>query len=246
MEQPNYYNIIYINSEDLIPGGNTSNFQINLQRPIENCKRLELLHCFIPNTIYNITTNNQNILFYDGTANRTATVPVGSYTSSQLLTALSTAFASSGTALTFSLSLNPNTFFLTISVSAGSFSLLFASGSNQMYDILGFQNLNYTSAASITGTRAYNVAYPTHILMRISEAGNSFNSSSTLNYATFVIPIDRNSSDIISYNKMMHFDQWAVLNCQTLTQLSIQLFDRNQVPISLNGSQWQLVLRAYN
>jgi len=227
----------------MVFNGNTSNFTVNLQRPIEGCDKLELLQATIPNTIYNITSINQNFTFNDGTATRTATVAVGQYSSSQLLTALGAAITATSTALTFTLTLNVNTLLLTISAT-GSFSLLFVTATNQMYDILGFQNINYAPGTTITAPNVLNVSYPTHILITISEAGNTMNSSNTLNRATFIIPIDRNSTDLIYWNENEKFKQWANINGRCIEQLNISLSDRNNQPLSVNGAQWQMLLRA--
>src|SRR5271170_6851014 len=238
-----YYNHVLVNSQDRVVG-TSSSFLFSFNRPLENCKYLELLYASIPNTMYNITTNNNNFTFNDGVTNQTATLTPGVYTQSNFLTALATAIVATLTALTFTLTFDPIALKVTISAT-GAFTLLFGTGTNQIYAPLGYLQQDYGSATSRTADNVMVLSLPTNILVKISGLGNSYIASNTKDAnVTFVIPVDVNSQDIIQFYRNDRYPQVVYISGQCYTQMYISLFDRDGQAISLNGAEYALIFNV--
>lgn len=80
---------ITINSSDRVAASSVSNAEYQLHRPIENAKKIKLLHFSLPNTIYNITSSNNQLTFDDGNV-QTLTIPPGAYNITELLNEIQT------------------------------------------------------------------------------------------------------------------------------------------------------------
>ncbi len=204
--------------------------------------------------IMGFSTDTSSGASFTGTANPSVAsmtsswnvqITPGSYNNSELVTAIQNALNNSGTALVFTVTYNSTTLLLTISAT-GSFSLNFT-GSNTLYLVMGFLQQIYSSTGnSITAPNAFIVSYPLNILIRISELGNGYIRSNTINMATYIIPITSNSGDYIIWEKNSHFKQFVDIEHKAIAQLSISLWDTNNVPISLNNSEWSMILSTPN
>lgn len=110
---------------------------------------------------HNVTGDNQNINFDEGSGELTATVAVGSYTLTDFVTAVQTALNSAGT-YTYTVSVDRSTRIITISSSSGNFSLLASSGTQVAtgaWTLLGFDSTDVSGSSSYDGDSASGDQY---------------------------------------------------------------------------------------
>ena len=109
---------IKIDSSNRDTGSSSSSYTINLTDPLSTgTYKLHYFH--MPLSIYNVTSNNNKIYFYENSANRTGTITPGIYSSLDITTAVKSAMdaASTGAYNVFTISLDSNTQKITYSAS---------------------------------------------------------------------------------------------------------------------------------
>jgi flagellar hook-associated protein 2 len=124
-----------------------------------------------------IDANNNTIIFNDGTADRTATIASGTYTSSELATAIQTALNSApGTTNTFAVEYDTTLSKFKITNSAGpSVNILWGSASTTAEQILGFDPATDAVAAgsSTTGDDTVDGTYKLTLTSNTTGASNT-------------------------------------------------------------------------
>lgn len=247
------FNRLIINSKDRIAAQSQSstNFVVQFKQLIENSKCMTLESVQIPNEIYNITASNNIIDFNDGTATVAATIPVGAYSingnssTGALLTVIGTTMttASAGHgALTFTATYSATTHFVTISA-GGSFTILFASGTNAAKSIansIGFTAADTASATSAVGTQTPNLSYPYNIQLNVKGLGGCLTTANT--FATFTIPVNGNTGDVISYSICNGWIQ-SVNPGQPFNTLEVQLLV-DGTTVDIRNADWCFILRV--
>ena len=233
------YNTILINSKDRIVG--TSNdFRIEIQQ-LKNVNKVELLSVSIPNTIYNVSTGNNTIIFNEGSSDLTAILNSGAYDIYELMTQLDTSMNSVSTA-TYVSSYNPVTFRLTITSTVN----FIVKNSNILYTIGFLNHLTFNTVQ--TSDYAVRLQIPKNYFIYISELGTDFSKSTGSNRSSnFIITSQVNSTDIDFYFQNSHYNIVELYQKNTLTSLSISIFDEAGNLIDMNGSDWTILLRfSYN
>lgn len=128
-----------------------------------------------------IGANNKTIVFNDGTADRTATVAEGTYTSSGLATAIQTALNSApGTTNTFSVEYDTTLSKFKITNSAGpNVNILWGSTSTTAEQILGFDPTTdtVTAGSSTTGDDTVDGTYKLTLTSNTTGASNTISLS---------------------------------------------------------------------
>lgn len=215
----------------------SSSFNINLGYSVNNIRRLKLLECTMPNSIYNITSLN-NALQWVHSSTFNYTIPVGSYSISALLSTIQSGMNGLD-ANSYVCTYNTNQQTITISGSAA-FVINFGN-STSPWRILGFVNLNTSSGTSQTGTNVVGAERPYNIFLRVDKWPGVCISDLGQLY-TFVIPKSVNSGDVNIWTEKQNFDQiieWP--QPYSFSNLNFQLFaDGNS--LSLNGSEWSIIL----
>ena len=226
-----------------ISSSNTD-FTLHFSKPINNVKKVKLLHATIPNTFYTVNSSNQSIDFKEGGGPELyATITNGMYDISNLLSAIKTAMDDApGSDSTYTATYSSITGFITISAT-GNFSLIFSSNgtnySTSLATLLGFDKSDSTDATSATGTKIPQISRPYHFDIVIAEFPNEISTSAD-NYLSFIIPVDVDSGSVITWND--EFEQ--VINFgspKNLSTLNIRL-QRNGSTIDLNGAEWIMLL----
>lgn len=219
--------------------GSSSNFNIILDEPIK-VDEVRLLHSRIPVTWYNIDSFNNNILFNEGAGNLTATIPVGNYAISELVSEIKTQMDIVGSD-TYTVTYNTKTMKLTIA-STGTFSLLFNTSTSEIWEMIGFTKTNTSVGASHTGTNVIDLVRIKYIQIIIAELG-LFGRSTNTNYEyTFIIPVTENRSDILHFNDENNFNQLQRLNGRIVNNMNIILRDQKNRTINLNGSEISILI----
>ena len=188
---------------------NNYNYQIDLDYIYKDIVSVELVSANVPKTQYLINSSNNKIYFTDnGSAELTATIPIGNYTSTTLATAIGSAMTTAGTN-TFTVTDNTLTNTFTIAVNTGTYTLDFAGVSetygnttriryrdNSIGPIIGFSQTDLSGAITYTGDNQYNFNGPTYILMHIDDFDNLYgvhNNSITKSFAKIILDTDLNS-----------------------------------------------------
>jgi hypothetical protein len=221
VHQSNYY---YIKSSERIFGDIENGLYNNANYDRAFAVRLSKVQ--IPYTYYNVTSNNNTVVFDEGGGNITVTITAGQYTLTQFLSALKTALdASAGTGV-FTITAGTNTYKVTI---ASTVNFIYRGTLSTINRLIGFANTDTTSGASHTGTKVYNMGgtnyidilsnyYSTHgnriqqsnlsgtnIIARIPVSNYSF--GETIYYQSFVPHIlkikkdDRRNIDLILHDE---------------------------------------------
>lgn len=232
------YSVLLINSKDRIQG-DSNQFSITLPAPYNNVRAIELLSAYIPNTVYNINSSNNTIIFNEGGSNLTATLTVGAYSIYDLITELETQLDAAG-ANTYTVTYNVKTFRLTIT-STANYTII---NSPLLYTI-GFEP-KLVAGLSFTANYAVRLQIPKSYMIQIQELSNDFARSTASNvYANFIITSQINTSDIDYHFQKTHYNVFENSNLKTLTRLSISLFDDTGALLDLNGSDWSFQLKFY-
>mgnify|MGYP005867437537 CR=1 FL=1 len=229
---------LLINSTDRYDGTST-NFKLDMRNSYK-VKNVKLLHCRIPVTWHNIDSYNNTILFNEGGSNLTATLTQGSYNISDLQTEIETQMDSAGADI-YTVTYDKKTMKITIS-STGTFSLLFGTSSSEIYEILGFDNIDTSTASSQTGNNVIDLIRVKNILIKIPELGIFGRSTNDDDKYTFIIPVNQNRSEFIRFNDNDNFNQIKILDDRLITELTIIVKDERNRALELNSSEICLIL----
>ena len=173
---------IYIGSERRTSESTIYHANIPLQNPLQGTYKLK--EARFPNSAYNIHSNNNTVI----TSLGTGTVSPGFYTSSSLPSALQTALGG-----TFTVTFNSITNKITI---ANSNSFTITGGT--MLNVLGMQ-VTSVAATSVEGTGLFNLSYDLLNFYVCINGVQNITSVAGGPYATFIIPMDVNTCEIMTY-----------------------------------------------
>lgn len=218
----------------------TGSFSVNLAAQINSkkVKDIRLISAQIPVSNYNVTSSNNIVPINDG-SNKTVTITPGSYTAIQLALAIQTALNSSSSGWTCTY--NANTYKITISGTA-TFVLRFGTvTTNSIARTIGFSNTDITFGSAATGESAVKLNFSNYFIVcpELGFTTELVASNSSLAVA-FVIPIDKNTGDILNYMP----DEQQQINGSKLipNELNISLFSDNFTLVDLNNADWSFVI----
>jgi len=225
--------------------GNSSNFKIVLPVAIPEVKKVDLLYVGMFNTFFNVITGyNDAITFTDGSGAHTFTIPAGAYDIVTFMSTVGTGMTTASGSDTYTLAQSSTTLKITITDATGNFSIVW--GSTSANYLLGF------STTTISGTTTYTADNMPNLLpfpicyINISEIGPSgFNASIPNDKLTFSLPINVNTGQLIEYKENTHYKQSIPLSGITLSTLSVFLMTYNGNGLSLNGSEWTMIIKYY-
>jgi hypothetical protein len=199
----------------------------------------ELVEVILPQTTYIVQTGVNDYFEWKVGAGATQSyqIPAAAYSVSSLLSILGT-----NTSLTFTYS--TDTMKVTVS-NASAFTLLFGSGPNAARTcatLLGFLAADTASATSVTGTNVANL-FTLSLMLRVIEFGNAVYNSQGQR-ATYRVPMATSPGMVLRIDKNCTYEQKIMFsNTSSLTQLNFQLITNAGVPVQLNGSNYEIVLR---
>lgn len=216
---------VIINSENLLQGTITDAYY-NFHNLVEKTKRIKLLSFTMMNTIYNITTENNQI--YHGFppvrlgvgVYTTTAIPPGSYSIDLLVNTLKLYLNNSGISTDYSVSYNETTFKILIQ-NTNIFELLWTNLNSTTNEVLGYDKVDLTGSTGYWGTNMFNLNLLDNIYVHIYDCGVNFNSTTSLNLCTFVIPVEVNSGEMINYKCEQMFPQSISLDNKTLKNIKI-------------------------
>jgi hypothetical protein len=234
---------IFVNSRDS-DFGTSARFTIDFQSsgiPFSESEiSIALDYAIFPNLVYPIRSGRNKFVFNEGGADIIVTIPDGNYNSTNFTTTLKTLMDAASTAgRTYTVSISSTTNKLTITGSAGTFSLEFANSqtSEDMWKIMGFNYKVDTSAAlAQTGQMPVRLDGDEYYALTLENIGND-NMSSSFNIRGLMdlIPMSGNFGDVIYYKP----NEVNNLNLGQLSQLKlmqIRICDKDgyDIPIADN------------
>lgn len=234
----------------------SSNYIVQLNTPfiVGNKRKLKLVYFVCYNTIYNVSSSNNNIDFKSGATTYSASVSAGIYDATTLATSLQTAMNNQLAGFTVSYNINQKTY--TIS-NASSFSLLFSSGSHastSLWQVLGFSSSNglngvdTASATSTTSTQAVDFNLPLSMYIKLNNISTVEFLSSDQDYFSFYLPLNSSNGSIVEYTENQYFEQYITIpdNMRVINRFEVQYSGPNGTSVNLNGSESELVLSLCN
>lgn len=248
---------ILVNSASRISSSvSSSNFKIQFPNNIylQERRYIRLAYVGMYNTFYNVNSTNNFINFRVGVTVYTTSVAPGIYNANTLASALQTAMTAQ-IANTWAIAYNSTTKLYTIS-GTSAFQLLFSTGSNanvSLWKVLGFASSNgltgidTTSATSTTSTQVVQINEPLFVYITLNNISSDQTFTSDGDSFSFVIPVDTQGGELIEINANESFDQYIKVpdNLCFINSLQITLSGRNAQALSLNGSEWIMILEFY-
>ena len=236
-------NVYLLRSSDRVVSLSTDSSTFVLKPQFQLYGKYQVLYAIMYNTFYSVQTGyNDTIYFYENGTNKTATIAPGQYSTSgsnSIATAIASALnAASEGYNTYSVSISAINGLLTVSAT-NAFQLMFGSNSsNSAAKVMGFTNANTTSGTSATGTLIPFLGGQNSVNIFIQQSTvPSFMTSGT-SYGSILIPINVQFNAQQYYHKN-DFQQVLTFN-QSTNVINVQIRDTNNVPISLNGSEFEI------
>lgn len=236
------YQDILIDSRDR-NSGSSENFKLNLPFSLTNVKTIELLSVMIPNTLYNITSANNKFKFSENGTTFNDTFNAGSYDINTLVSEIQLTLNALGTN-TYTVSFDSTTLKLKIARATGTLPFSIVVASDTFTDLLGFPATTAEDNANKTGSNIVQLNNFYSIGILVNQFNNKIRTSSNKNFS-FVVNANVNSGSIIS--DLEECVLTTEPSQQSFQQLDVQLdfTYKNSSAFSLNGANWQMLLRFH-
>jgi hypothetical protein len=229
-----------------------SNYRIPFSTPFKEVAELELIQASVPNSVYTITSTNQTILFREETDTllgsapiKTATVPIGMYSSAQLLAAVEQAMNDAGSRL-YQVTQEPATQHVILAIRTPGPSQVFSvDPASTLLGLLGFSGA-LTGSTSYRSTKALaNTPHP-YVLLHLDNIPSRMIGSHTSSQGA-LLPIFLNVpyferkvfSSTHEFQHVVHF----VPPLESLTFLSISWKTWDNHAVSFGSQNHQLLFR---
>lgn len=193
---------LFLNSKDT-SFGTSANFQVDFQKSgipfSEGEVAIGLDYLIMPNLIYPIRANRNQVVFNEGGADKVATIPTGYYDSTNFPGVLTAALNDAG-AFTYTVTISSTTNKITISAGSA-FVLKFTNTSSYMWKILGFDYNSVTaSATEHTGSMPIRLDGDEYFVLQLENLpSENISSSFTTRGIMDVIPMNGAFGDVIYY-----------------------------------------------
>jgi hypothetical protein len=228
--------------------GNSNNFLVTLPLAVREAKSVTLKELTLNKSVYNVTSSN-NIFPIQNTSGFPATqylvsIPVGAYNVTQLISQINTSVISSiGAGSGFSIVYNTIQMTVSVSWSTPAFWVLnWASCgvSNLINNLLGYSRVDV--AGNSTSDKVIGLNDPLVAYIQVDELGTRNYNSFGLQY-TFRCPLNVNSGQGVSLTTDSFYEQKITFPKESsLHQFKIRLVNDDGSDLSLNGSEWEMVL----
>lgn len=243
--------LFHLKSIDRVSGTSDS-FVLNLSNygftyeDARNIKKVCLKGAIIPNTFYNIVTGiNDRFCWFSGGSSRNYQIPAGAYAIQDLITLIQNAMNEAGDGSSYTITYSSITMKVTISAT-GSFKTNFASNafsSTSCYKEIGWTLVDGVSADSAISPNVISLSRPYVLYVNIRELGNSdWRTSNILDRPTFVVPMQGESGEMVYWYALETLEQSLQFQGVNVTTLNISLSAPNGQTVSLNGSEWELIV----
>jgi len=247
-------NLIVRSADRILSADSPANFTVDLS--LDNGfqgSSLQLKEVWLPNTIYNIRTGINDLFVFSSqsSGSSTVTITAGAYTVATLIVALQ-ALVNAVQANTLTISQNTTTGKLLFTANnGGNLIKLLASQWNKSTVALGF-GLSGTDTAVFSSSLSSPFVpqlQPDILYLFVRELTPSSYTTSkrSQDRPTFLIPVNANTGDIITYKRNGDFDQHIQFESKRvfLNRLSVVLQYPGGEVVDLNGADWHFTLCTY-
>ncbi len=183
-----------VNSDGSTPS--SSNFEITMSQAL-SFNKIQLNCIQIPYTVYNVNTTNNTLVINWNSSNSTLTITPGSYTLSQLQSALNTVIQAINSNLSVSLNSQTWTYsfiFLAATPNTDSFVL----SQSTINRLIGFpSSINTVVAGSLTSTSVALFMDQAFLFINLDLIGTNVLSSTSNNKYSFYVPINVNTGEML-------------------------------------------------
>lgn len=233
------------------PSGDSSNYKINLKRPLYNVKSVVLREVIFPNVIFNVNFSNLYFDFEVASNIYTFSISPGAYEITQLAAIIEASMNSFASG--FTVTYNSATFGLDFSNSLAAFTLLFSTGPNasrSIASLIGYDAANYFSSGIAPYTRhgpgAVKVSYPRNLFITIDEIGTGNWTTSGYQY-TFDLTVRTNSSGYTYVDPATWEPQGYDIGARrSINSLTVKITADNGEALILSGADWIMKLEFFS
>lgn len=255
---------IIINSAKQAPQTvpSSANFTNVYSQTFHNITKVQLNWVSIPDSVYNITSSNDTVLWNQDSpvsANCSSVLTHGLYTSSELATAIQDALTEGGSGSTWTVEFDTATMkYTTQKTDGGLFYWRMAAGPTPYYEF-GLSNTVIDVITGRTSTIAvFNISdyisrleRPSVINLSINEfdsplyLGRGDNSSAPSIASSFLVPFKDGNGAINVYKPFCSKNTKALSTPTTFSSLKVKLTDINGAPVDLNNADWSAHLSIF-
>lgn len=228
---------ILIKSRDRY-NGSSHNANFKLIEPIEGLYKV--LSCYIPNTTFNVNSNNNSVIITDDALTPTQiNFTEGNYSTTSLIAEMKAKLEASPLGGTYNITVNAITGKMNINRSDKPYEISFL---NDTGYLLGFNNDRLIASNNHLGDNVINLSHPLSIGIIINQTENSTNENIiTGNTSNIYIPFSFQFGSFVyissesSYNQILKFKRTNNINIKIINTSNNQIID-------LNGGDYELLL----
>jgi len=228
--------MILIDSSDRMSSSNSSSdFTINLTKPVIIKKSMQLKFCSIPNTWYLVNSNNNTFsIKYSDSVVENITLWIGDYTVNSLIDSLNLLLNHTNINISFD-----ELLFKFKIVCDIDFQIL----NGWINNLLGFENNQTSINQSLYAKNIFNFVYNWLYYICINDLFNTNIISSKNKWFTFCIlnNCDRNSL-LFYYNNWYYENIYWTNNVHVFNSIWVKILDNNFNIVDLNGLNIQMML----
>lgn len=227
---------------------NSTNFKVILDKAI-SINGFRIKNVVVPSIKYLITTTNQNIYFNEGTVDLIAVVPVGTYSTANLLAAVKTSLdGTTGATLTYTVTQDNVSNLVTIS-STANFSLLFGTHLDNPSSCIGFNNNDLTGAKSYVSPNFPNSS-DRYFLLCSDELSKGktdlFKYRKTgVSNVLMQIPIIQTFGSLVMLCGSDYCPTVTYDNIRTISEIDIQLNDEDNNNLNAHGIPFSILFEFF-
>ncbi len=218
----------------------SSSFTLQISPPLSG--RYRVCNLIFPNSLYNISSNNNTIYVYQGSTQYNANIVNGIYTVSNLAAAVTTALNTMGASGTFASSISSTTYKITITNDTTAFQMDFSSARIGCADVLGFKR-SRSSASAQTQASDYMINLTPYLscFVNITESNYKLRNvnKDLQNRGTLHIPLAVVSTQ---YSSVDYNDSPIYLDFSNNDMLTISIKSTDGTTLSLNNLEWQVMM----
>ena len=195
----------------------------------------------------NITANNNTLVFNEGAANITITIPTGAYSDIDLLSKISTLMNAASLALFTYSAVYSSIHFNTTITGTGTFILIETDASRPLLTMLGYTAAQVAAMALTiyhTSDNSTNLLYYMSLFVDIREfPGHGVTTHDHVLTHSFILPLIAANGSYTVLNRQTLGENTYYLGIATAVQhLHVTISDINGNNIDFKGQQWELLL----
>ena len=216
---------------------------------LQEIKKISIKSAEIPNTQYNINSNNNTFFFANSQTSQVAyVIPVGQYTTTSLMAAVVSVVSAviSGSITLVQSSLTNK---ITLAINSGTFNM--TPGSHfQINLVLGFKSGSFSSVSSLVADSLPNLSGLKSVYIASQTLSNhsAMICSEQLKQNVFCnVPITVPFGSTMSFEEDEQTSDFVVFHSRkNISMIEIKLLDEDNNVVDLNGLDWSLVFRVYH